>query len=192
MTGRSVLALAAAVAVVTLVPLTAAAKTLVEGRPEFKEGRELGYYVWADGDTWHIRWTTTGALRHFTGHVTADGGELKSLKRVDVEQERKIVRGGRAPHVVRGPHGRVRTVAPGRAPVVVSRDQDRVELDGERRIRFNAKTDDDIDGFDFKVSDGARSLRFVLEIGGKSRVADVEAGRHNRQPGGNPFVVQLR
>src|SRR5690242_15190940 len=75
-----------------LVAPTAAAQTeLFEGKPEFKEGTDMGYYIWREGDTWKLRWTTTGALRHFTGHVTAEGGELKSLKRIDVETERKVL-----------------------------------------------------------------------------------------------------
>lgn len=163
-----------------------------DGRPAFKEGRDLGYYVWADGDTWHVRWTTMGARRHFTGNVTAEGGELKSLKRIDVETERKVIRPGRAPHVIRGPRGRVTGVAGGRPAVVASRAQDHVEMDGKSRLRFSALTDDDIDGYDFKVTNGVKALRFVLEIDGASRPADVESGRNNRHPPQNPFVVQLR
>ena len=172
--------------------LVAADRDDFAGRPSFKEGRDLGYYVWTDGDTWHVRWTTMGSMRHFTGTVTAEGGDLKSLKRIDVETERKIIRPGRAPRVVRGPRGRARGVAGGRPAVVATREQDHIEMDGDRRIRFNARTDDDIDGYDFKVTREVKAVRFVLEIDGASRAADVEAGRNNHHPAQNPFVVQLR
>ena len=176
--------------------LVAADRSLFEGRPSFEQGRDLGYYVWVDGDTWHVRWTTTGKMRHFTGHVAAAGGDLRSLKRIDVEKERRIIRPGRAPRVVRGPGGRVQGVRggvkSGRPPVVVTREQDKIDMDGDRRITFNARTDDDIDGFDFKVDGKVESLRFVLHIDGDSRPALVEAGRRNRHPAASPFVVNLR
>jgi hypothetical protein len=191
MARRAVLAVVAAM-VVAAVSLGAAEKGMFEGRPEFKEGRELGYYVWVDGDTWHVRWTTMGGQRRFAGQVTGEGGDLKSLKRVDVEEESRLVRAGRAPRVVRGPRGRVRGVAPGRTAVVATKEEDKIAMDGDRRIVFTSKNDGDIDGFSFKVADNVRHLRFALEVDGKSRPADVEVGRSNRQPGGNPCVVDKR
>lgn len=162
-----------------------------EGRPVFREGFDRGYYVWHEGHEWHVRWTTQGRLRNFTGQVIADGGDLKDLERVDLERESKVVRTGSRPVVVRGPRGRLHTE---RRPVtaVVTRDLDKVEKDGDRAIRFNAKTDADIDGFDFEVDRHVTALRFVLEIDGQTREVDVEAGRNNAAPGGNPFTVSLR
>ena len=162
-----------------------------DGRPAFREGWDFGYYVWRDGTRWHVRWTTRGATHHFSGHVVAEGGRLDDLKRIDVETESRVVRPGRAPHVVRGPRGRAR-VAPGHGAVVATRAQDHVDLDDHRRIDFSAKTDDDIDGFDFDAKDGVDALRFTLEIDGRSRAQDVEIGRDNAHPSGNPFVAKLK
>ncbi len=162
------------------------------GRPEFSEGDALGYFVWKDGDTWKVRWTTFGAEHKFNGRVTVEGGEFQSLKRVDVDTERKVLAPGRAPRVVRGPRGRVRGVRGGRAPVVATRDEDRIEQETEHLIRFVTRTDDDLDGFDFKVTDDARVLRFVLEIDETPRPGEVEVGRENFKPGENPLVVRLR
>jgi hypothetical protein len=162
-----------------------------DGRPVFSEGVNLGYYIWRDGNAWHMRWTTKGQLRHFAGAVTADGGELKSLKRVDVESERRVLYPGRGPHVVVGPRGHAH-MAPGRAPVVVSRDQDKIEKDGDNRIVFSAKTNDDIDGFDFKVDERVTALRFVLQIDGAPRPNLVELGQNNQKAGGLPLVVRLK
>jgi hypothetical protein len=180
------------VATAALTPHAAAAELAwFDGRPSFSEGADRGYYVWRDGDKWSVRWTTQGAERRFTGNVTAVGGELTSLKRIDVDEERKVVAAGRPARVVRGPRGRVH-VRPGRGPVVAERDEDRIDKDGDRRIHWSAKTDADIDGFDFKVKGDVQSLRFVLEIDGQSRAADVEFGRANRRPANNPFSVELR
>ena len=52
------------------VPFAAQVK-MYEGEPTFAEGVELGYYVWKDG-------------------------ELKSLKRIDIESETKVLYPGRS------------------------------------------------------------------------------------------------
>ncbi len=132
-----------------------------------------------------------GKMLRFTGHVVAEGGELKSLKRIDVEEERKVIRTGRPGTVTVGPRGRVR-VRPGHGPVVATREQDQIEKTDDRRIVWIARTYADIDGFDFKVSEEVRALRFTLEIEGTSNARDVEVGRDNQRPPANPFRVDLR
>jgi hypothetical protein len=164
----------------------------LNGRPTFSEGKALGYFVWKDGDTWKLRWTTFGADHRFSGRVNVEGGDLSSFKRVDVDTERRVIAPGRAPRVVRGPRGRVRGVAGGRPPVVAEREEDRIEQETERLTRFNARTDDDIDGFDFKVSPATTALRLVLEIDGEPRPAEVEVGRENFHPRENPLVIRLK
>ena len=183
----AVLALCAAGAVAAL----AAQAVIFEGKPAFKEGRDHGYYIWKDGQTWRVRWLTMGARRHFTGVIRAEGGELTSLKRIDVETERRVVAPGRTARVVPGPRGRPRVVG-GRAPIVATRDEDLARMDGPRVIRFNARTDDDVDGFDFKVEGDVRALMFDLQVDGASPDGIVEVGRNNQRPGKNPFNVQLR
>lgn len=165
--------------------------TRFEGRPIFREGFDRGYYVWHEGDQWHVRWTTKGAALDFTGQVIADGGKVTDLDRVDLEKESRVVRTGSRPVVVRGPRGRLRTE---RRPTtaVVTKEQDRVEKDGDRTIRFRARTDADIDGFDFEVDKDVKALRFVLQVEGQSRPVDVEVGKNNAKPDGNPFTVTLR
>ena len=163
-----------------------------EGKPAFSEGKALGYFVWKDGDKWKLRWTTFGAAHRFTGRVVIVGGSVESFKRIDVDEERKVIAPGRRPHVVRGPGGRVRGVAGGRPPVVASRDEDHIEQEDERTIRFNTRTDDDIDGLDFKVNGPATALRFFLMIDGQPRPAEVELGRDNFKPKAHPLVINLR
>ncbi len=185
-------AIAAAVCLAA-VSVGAIERAAFDGKPAFKEGDSFGYYLWLDGDTWKVRWTTFGAMRHFAGSVHAEGGgELYDLKRIDVDTERRVIAPGRPGRVVRGPRGRVVGVNPGRAPVVAERSADHIERDGANTIRYSTRTDDDIDGFDFKVKGGAERLRFVLHIDGKSRAVDVNVGRNNVHPDNDPFVVPLR
>jgi len=190
---RPLTAFALGLVVLATVPLSAVTdQARFLGRPTFDEGRALGYLIWRDDDTWKVQWTTFGAEHRFNGGVVVEGGEFRSFKRIDVDTERKVIAPGRRSRVVRGPRGRVRAVTPGRAPVVASRDEDRIEQETEHPLRFNSHTDDDIDGFDFKITDDARELRFVLEIDGIPRPAEVEVGRSNFKPNEAPLVVRVR
>ncbi len=162
----------------------------LDGEPSFSEGYDAGYFVWKEGDTWKVRWTTKGLQRHFAGNVIADSGKLKSLKRIDVEKASKVVRRGRPARVVRGPRGRTR-VRRGRRPVVVTKTQDQIEKDGDRKIWFDSKTDADIDGFDFKPDKNVETLRFALRMGGESRIGLIHLGKDRKRPTRNPFAVSL-
>jgi hypothetical protein len=179
----------AGLSVPTLVADTVEARFI--GEPEFSEGDALGYFVWKDGDTWKLRWTTFGSEHRFTGRIAVEGGEIRSFKRIDVDTERKVIARGRPARVVRGPRGRVTGVNPGQAPVIASREEDKIEQETEHLIRFATRTDDDLDGLDFRVTEGTRTLRFVLEIDGQPRPAEIEVGRDNFRPNEHPLVVRL-
>ena len=173
----------------------ASAQTLaarVDGRPEFKEGKAYGYFIWRDGDTWKLRWTTFGAEHRFNGRIVLEGGEIKSFKRIDVDEERKVLRPGAAPRVVRGPAGRVRGVRPGRAPVVAERTEDKIEQEDERTLLWLTRTNDDVDGVDFKVSESTVVIRFNLMIDGEAKPAEVEVGKENFKPNENPVRARLK
>jgi hypothetical protein len=174
----------------TLQAATTAAQ--FDGRPQFKEGKAFGYFIWRDGDTWKVRWTTFGAEKRFAGNVIVEGDELKSFKRIDVDEERRVIRPGRPTRVVRGPRGRVRGVAPGRAPVVAEREEDHISQESEHEIRFAARTDDDLDGFDFKVGQRTDRIRFRLQIDGRTRAEEIEIGARNIHPDEDPLVAILR
>jgi hypothetical protein len=179
-----------AVLTLTLSPSVFAQADKFDGRPAFAEGIDLGYYIWREGDKWLVRWTTKGPNRKFTGSVVAEGGELRDLKRIDLDEERKVLYPGRAPHVWVGPRGRTH-VGGGRAPVVVERKQDRIEKDGDNRIVFAAITSNDIDGFNFKVDSKVTTLRFVLEINGRQMAQKIEFGKDNQKPSSLPLVVRI-
>jgi hypothetical protein len=174
-----------------MIPLKAAPVSMFDGKPAFAEGEALSYYVWREGDTWNLRWTTFGAFHHFTGSVTAEGGKLESLKRVDVETERRVIAPGRPAHVVVGPRGRVRGVRGGTGPVVETRTQDHIDKEGDRRIVFNTRTNDDIDGFTFKVNKDVKVLRMALQIDGQPRPRMIQVGRNNTRVQADPIVVEM-
>jgi hypothetical protein len=163
-----------------------------DGRPEFREGKALGYFIWRDGDTWKLRWTTFGSEHRFSGRVVLEGGEFRSFKRVDVDEERKVIRPGAPPRVIRGPAGRVRSVRGGRAPVVAERTEDLIEQEDERTLQWRTETNDDVDGLDFKVTDATVVIRFNLMIDGEAKPAEVEVGKANFRPNENPIRVRLR
>ena len=73
-----------------LIPVKAAPVSAFEGKPAFAEGEGRGYYVWRDGNTWHLRWTTFGATHQFTGSVIAEGGKIESLKLARTELNRQL------------------------------------------------------------------------------------------------------
>ncbi len=183
-----------AFALVAIAPVVSA-QTLAarfDGRPEFKEGKAYGYFIWRDGDTWKVRWTTFGAEHRFNGRIMLEGGEIKSFKRIDVDEERKVIRAGSAPRAIRGPAGRVRGVRPGRAPVVAERAEDKMEQEDERTLIWLTKTNDDIDGIDFKVTDPTVVIRFNLQIDGEAKPAEVEVGKENFKPNENPVRARLK
>ena len=179
------------VSLLSFTPSVLAQADMFDGRPTFSEGADLGYYVWREGDKWKVRWTTMGPLRRFTGSVVAEGGDLHDLKRIDLEEERRVLYPGRAPSVWVGPRGRTH-VGGGRAPVVVERKQDIIKKEGDRTIVFNAKTANDIDGFDFKVDKKVTALRFVMDIDGRKAPQRVEVGKNNRKLTNLPFEVKIQ
>jgi hypothetical protein len=161
------------------------------GKPEFSSGDALGYFVWRDDATWKLRWTTFGNAHRFTGRIVVEGGELRDFKRVDVDEERRVLAPGRPARVVRGPRGRAVGVRPGRGAVVATRVEDRIVQETERLIVFNTETDDDLDGLDFKVTPATTMIRLNLEIDGRARPEEVEVGRGNFKPNENPLVIRF-
>ena len=161
------------------------------GEPSVTPGFDRGYFVWLDDDRWYVCWTTQGKMRRFKGTVLADSGKIKSLKRIDVEKVSKVVRRGRAPRVAVGPRGRAH-VTGGRAPVVATKKQDKIEKDGDRKIWFNSRTDGDLDGFSFKVDENVETLKLRLEVDGKAKPAMVRLGKQGKTPRKNPFQIKLR
>jgi hypothetical protein len=166
--------------------------SVLRGKPQFSEGDALGYFIWIDGNTWKLRWTTFGAEHRFMGRITVDGGEFRKFKRIDPDVERKVIAPGRPGRVVRGPRGRVVGVAGGQPAVVATKEEDIVHQESETLIRFNTKTGDDLDGVEFELTPSATAVRFQLAIDGKPRPEEVELGKSNFKPKQTPLVVRIK
>jgi endo-1,4-beta-D-glucanase Y len=44
-----------------------------DGRPIYPAGRQLGYFLWKEKDTWFLRWSSNQETNHFTGTLKSDG-----------------------------------------------------------------------------------------------------------------------
>lgn len=176
--------------IMMLAPAPAMQTAVYDGRPAFSRSLDLGYYVWREGDKWHVRWTTKNRGNTFAGSVTAMGGKLKSLRQIDVAAEWKILNpGGRLLTISVDP-GASRGVRSG-LPVFSSRDRDHSKMEGDSQIVFNARTENNIDGFDFTVDD-VDELQINLEIDGRALPNRVAVGRKNEKPLSLPLTVTLR
>ena len=64
----------------TPAPSPSGPPTISRGRPDF-EGKSGGYWVWADADGWHLRTTSAGPMRDFSGVISPlKGGKIEGLK----------------------------------------------------------------------------------------------------------------
>ena len=134
------------------------------------------------------RWSLWTAVIVMCGAVLLS---VSAAERSLFEGRPSFKQGEERAHVVRGPYGRVHGVAPGRPARVVEKTQDHIVMDGDRTIRFDTRTEDDLDGFDFKVENKVTALRFVLRINGQPAPKVVEVGRNNAHPAANPFIVNF-
>jgi len=62
----------------------------IEGKPSFKAGDKLGYFLWKDDKGIHLMWTTTGRLHGFNGKISGDN-PLKIKEMVKLESNDLIV-----------------------------------------------------------------------------------------------------
>jgi hypothetical protein len=72
-------------------PEGAVGSEAVRGAPQ-TFARDAGYFIWAAGETFHVRWRAAGWLRSFGGEITTDG-QIRDLKRVDLDPDDVARRG---------------------------------------------------------------------------------------------------
>ncbi|MFA6198713.1 MAG: FlgD immunoglobulin-like domain containing protein [Patescibacteria group bacterium] len=46
------------------------------GKPDYKAGTDLGYFIWSDESGYHIRWSADGSSHKFSGNLIAMGGTV--------------------------------------------------------------------------------------------------------------------
>ncbi|MFA5894007.1 MAG: FlgD immunoglobulin-like domain containing protein, partial [Candidatus Margulisiibacteriota bacterium] len=44
------------------------------GKPDYKAGTDLGYFIWSDDDGYHLRWSVDGSNHKFTGNIILTSG----------------------------------------------------------------------------------------------------------------------
>ena len=49
------------------------------GKPDYKPGTDLGYFIWSDEAGYHIRWSADGSSHKFTGNIITIGGNITPL-----------------------------------------------------------------------------------------------------------------
>lgn len=157
------------------------------GRPAFSDKESPSYYVWHDGNRWHVRWSSLSRVRNFKGSVVADSGSLGDLRQADRANEF----GAMYPN-----HPQLLTVTVGRpSPNDLSSAtpfESSVRMKGKQTITFSSKTSDSVDGFDFTPDDAVHTLTFDLMIEGKPAEAIIHLGSESSPPDSLPIVVALR
>jgi len=123
------------------------------GRPE---GKELNvssrYYLWHDGDGWHIRsCCKDGYYATFQGEIEVKGGTFEKLRTIELE-------------------------AKGKHPDAWQLSEDRTKL------KFIINSSDHPDGFDFTVKGKDATAVFDLKIGNKAQPKRIYIGHDNLHP----------
>ena len=62
----------------------------IEGKPSFRSGSRIAYFLWRDKEGFHLIWTTTGVLHSFRGEITGNK-PLTIRKLVKLESNDKII-----------------------------------------------------------------------------------------------------
>jgi hypothetical protein len=159
-----------------------------EGRPAYKEAHAGAYYVWHDGDKWHVRWIGLDRPRDFTGSVVAEGGTLRDLRQVDVTVEARDVPWLRS-HLITvvGRAGSNNSMT-GMPPT----DRANIRNDGKSKIAFDVRIENNIGGFDFSPDSDVTTLKFDLQVDRKSAPEKVSFGKQGQQPDALPLAVTLK
>jgi hypothetical protein len=137
-----------------------------QGEPRGYDGLPDGptYFLWRDGDVWHLRTKTRKLARQFSGTVKVRGGTLKLQDHAGLERNRK----------------RRRVVDIGRVN------------DLNNKIDFKFRTMGREDGFDFKVSKTATAVEFDLKLDGYEHRGNIRIGRAGQSPGQAIFSLRAR
>jgi hypothetical protein len=132
------------------------------GRPEVLNKGRPSYYIWFDKDGWHLR-TTAKEPHRFTGVIEVTEGTFTDLKNASADARTRRAGGD-------GDRGHI--------------SKDKLKID------FGMRTNGDFDGFDFKVSDKTKTLKFDLKIDGDPiNQKFILIGAKGQNPENNIFEV---
>ena len=71
-------------------------------------------------------------------------------------------------------------------------ESDHVQQTTPKRIEFDFRTEEDLDGFDVRTNHGRRILMELYINGRRARPAQINMGRRSAHPGRNPMLIKLR
>jgi hypothetical protein len=182
------LALVALTSVLMVSGFAAKQSDQYEGRPAYKESDAGGYYVWHNGNNWHVRWIAVDRPRDFRGSVVAEGGALRDLRQANASGEVRDLPWLRGNVTVTVGRANSNTQMTGMAPT----DRANIRNDGKSKIVFDVRTENNIGGFDFSPADGATTLKIDLQVDGKSTPNRVRIGGGGQQPDLLPLVVAIK
>jgi hypothetical protein len=137
------------------------------GKPDsFKKGLSARYAVWYDEEGWHVRSTSGDKGPHnFSGTVEIIGGRMTGLTTVGIEGK-----GAKKKDADLGTWNPQKTL-----------------------FRFTLKTGaGHSDGFDLKVTDQAKALKFMLTVGGDEAPGKVFVGSAGAHPKAATFYLPAR
>jgi hypothetical protein len=144
-------------------PKTKAEPTVLDpfGRPEGSiVAQTARYYVWYDGESWHLR-TTAKVGRNFHGTIRTKDARIKSCRSVGLKNDKQK----------KG-----------------ATDAWRVN-DARSELTFHFKTGQLSDGFDFVVEGEEGQLDFDLLIDDQKNPRAIFVGRGEQHPDKNPFSL---
>jgi hypothetical protein len=130
------------------------------GRPEGSiVDQTARYYVWHDGQGWHLR-TTAKVGRNFNGAVRVKDAKIKTFKSVGLKRDNQ----GKAEDVWR-------------------------VNDARTELKFQFKTGKLSDGIDLVLDGDAGQIEFELNIDKQKNPRAIFVGRGLQHPATNPFTL---
>src|SRR5262245_10234504 len=137
------------------------------GKPEgFKGGQSSRYAIWYDDEGWHVRSTAGAKGPHaFKGHLEIIGGKMVRLEPGAVEGK-----GAKKKEADQGTWNAQHTI-----------------------FEFTLKTGaGHTDGFDLKVTDSAKTIKFNLAVGGDETPGKIFIGAKGEHPKGATFYLPAK
>ncbi len=128
------------------------------------------YYLWRDGDVWHLRTKTKKKTHQFHGLIRIKGGTVKKIYNFSglEAQPRKKGKKGQA------------------APADIGRWND-----ARNEIEFKFRTSGGEDGFDFQLSDKATDLSLDLKLDGYEHRGRIVVGKDAQTPPQPVFTIAI-
>ena len=181
------LAFAAMASLAMIVVAGLTSSDVFEGQPKFDQG-DASFYVWHESGKWHVRWVASERAHDFKGLVVTQGGKFSFFRENDSDKEAMMYLSSQRRLTVTTDRA-----DPGiRIPDAVSLNRAIVRQDGADRIVFDARTTNNIGGFDFVPDDSVAMIQLDLQVDRKPVPGLVRLGKKGQKATELPLVIVLR